>query len=923
MLSRRQQSGRKTGIDILGDVTWGTHLCLFYETEKDLIDILVPYLKAGLENNEFCMWVTSEPLSEKKARDVLSTAIADFDRYLEKGQIQIIPDSEWYLKDGTFNLNRVLNGWIDKLSQALSDGFDGIRVTGSGSGFEQSICREFADYEKEVNKAIGKYKMIAICSYCVDKYGASEIIDVVSSHQSALIRREGKWEVIKSARLEKAEEKIKLFSEAIAGAIDAIAITDMEGVITYVNHAKEKMYGYEKGELIGKHVSVLNPKLEMVEEMISTLMETGSWNGEILQQKKNKETFPALLALSTVRDEKGNPIAMMGAVRDITERKRAKKVLKVERDKLTAILDSMADGVYIVNQENDIEYINPVLQKEFGPVKENKCYEYFHDRKEVCPWCKNQDVFAGKTVRWEWYSFKNQRTYDLIDTPLRNSDGSISKLEIFRDITDRKRNEEILRKSEEKYHSLITNIPDVTWTADNKGNTTFVSPNIEKVYGYTPGKIYKEGDRLWFGRVHPDDVEKLKESYEALFEKGTQFDIEYRIKRKDGQWIWLHDRSITTYEKDGVVYADGILSDVTERKKIREELRASEQKFRDLTETTTNWLWEVDKDGVYTYVSPKVNELLGYEVSEVLGKTPFDLMPREEAKKIGKFFKKKVINKETFYKLENVNRHKDGHLVVLETNGIPIFDEKGQLKGYRGIDRDITEQKRTEKILKETERLAAKGQLAALIAHEINNPLAGIKNSFLLIKDAIAEDHHYYQYVGLIDKEIERISDIVRQMFDLYRPNQAPTDFSVNNAIHEVVALLEGDCHKHKVIISIDSSNKALKLPEALLRQVLFNIVKNAVEASPPGAEVKIAASITEDALTLTFCDCGSGIPEQAKSRIFEPSFTTKNGRTTAGLGLGLSVSKNIVEGMGGSIRFESKAGEGTVFIIIIPLSWA
>jgi len=192
----------------------------------------------------------------------------------------------------------------------------------------------------------------------------------------------------------------------------------------------------------------------------------------------------------------------------------------------------------------------------------------------------------------------------------------------------------------------------------------------------------------------------------------------------------------------------------------------------------------------------------------------------------------------------------------------------------------------------------------------------------LLIKDAIPEDHPYYRYVGLIDKEIERISDIVRQMFDLYRPNQDPTEFSVNDAIHEVVALLEADCHEHNVVISIDSSDKALKLPEALLRQVLFNIVKNAVEASPPGAEVKIAASVTKDALTLTVSDHGSGIPEQVQTRIFEPSFTTKDSQTM-GLGLGLAVSKNIVEGMGGSIHFESKADEGTVFSIVIPLSGA
>jgi len=181
MLSRRQQSGRRTGIDILGDVPWGTHLCLFYETKQDLIDILVPYFRAGLESNEFCMWVISEPLSVKEAEDTLRKSVSDFDQYLEKRQVRIIPDSEWYLKDGTFDLQRVLNAWVDQLNRALASGFAGMRVTGNGSGFEKGVRKEFADYEKQVNKAIGKYQIIAICSYCIDECGASEIIDVVNS----------------------------------------------------------------------------------------------------------------------------------------------------------------------------------------------------------------------------------------------------------------------------------------------------------------------------------------------------------------------------------------------------------------------------------------------------------------------------------------------------------------------------------------------------------------------------------------------------------------------------------------------------------------------------------------------------------------------------------------------------------------------
>ena len=147
-----------------------------------------------------------------------------------------------------------------------------------------------------------------------------------------------------------------------------------------------------------------------------------------------------------LRYEDGRIIGSLSSGEDITERKRAEDVLRAEKNKLTAIFEAMVDGAYIVNEQCDIEYVNPVLEKEFGRWQGRKCYAYFHDRKEICPWCKNKDVFAGKTVRWEWYSFKNERTYDLIDTPLQNPDGSISKLEIFRDITERKQAEEKTRE---------------------------------------------------------------------------------------------------------------------------------------------------------------------------------------------------------------------------------------------------------------------------------------------------------------------------------------------------------------------------------------------------------------------------------------------------------------------------------------------
>lgn len=133
--------------------------------------------------------------------------------------------------------------------------------------------------------------------------------------------------------------------------------------------------------------------------------------------------------------------------------------------------------------------------------------------------------------------------------------------------------DEMLRESEEKYHSLVENIPDVSWRADRSGAAVFVSSNVEKILGFTPQEMYGEEGLFRFSRIHPDDVEKVKKGYEALFEDGASFDVEYRIQRKDDLWVWVDDRSVRTFERNGALYADGVFSDVTRKKKYEEELR--------------------------------------------------------------------------------------------------------------------------------------------------------------------------------------------------------------------------------------------------------------------------------------------------------------------------------------------------------------
>ena len=212
-----KKANRKIGIDIIiSNIPMGSHFCLFYKTKQDLIDILVPYFKTGLENNEFCLWITSEPLTVKEAQKIMQKAIPDFDHYLKRGQIEIIPHTQWYLKDGSFNPQRVLNLWIDKFNQALAKEYDGIRITGNTAWLGKKNWRNFTDYEEKVNKLIGQSSAIALCTYALDKCSAVKVIDVIYNHQFALIRREGEWEIIESSEYKTTKEAL---AQKVKGAI--------------------------------------------------------------------------------------------------------------------------------------------------------------------------------------------------------------------------------------------------------------------------------------------------------------------------------------------------------------------------------------------------------------------------------------------------------------------------------------------------------------------------------------------------------------------------------------------------------------------------------------------------------------------------------------------------------------------------------
>ncbi len=319
-----QERIRRTGIDIIGNVPWGTHFCQFYQTQQDLLDVLIPYFTAGLESNEFCMWITSEPLGAKEAREALGAAIPNLDRYLESGQLEIIPHSEWYLKGGSFDSQRVLDGWLGKLEGALARGYAGLRLTGNTFWLEKPDWNDFTDYEEVINSVIGRYRMLAACTYCLDKCSALEVLDVIRNHQFALIKRDGQWETIESSERKRLSEALlaseERYRRIVETAAEGIWTVDGEGKITVANSRLADMLGYTVEAMVGQPLSAI-----LGEEGRTVELRSGEPAGrEYVEQvtlkldRRGGGSLWAIMSTSPILDRDGRYAGALGLVADIT-----------------------------------------------------------------------------------------------------------------------------------------------------------------------------------------------------------------------------------------------------------------------------------------------------------------------------------------------------------------------------------------------------------------------------------------------------------------------------------------------------------------------------------------------------------------------------------------------------------------------------
>ena len=413
---------RNSGIDVIGGVPWGTHFCQFYKTKQDLIDILVPYFKAGLESSEFCMWVTSEPLMVAEAVEAMRGAVMNFDEYLRRGQIEIIPYNEWYLLGGTFDDDRVLKGWVSKLEQALAGRYSGLRLTGNTFWLERNHWQAFTEYEAKVNNVIGKYKMLAICTYCLDKCDGTAVIDVIKNHQFALIKQEGKWDIIESSIYKQAKQAL-LESEHDLNRAQAVAHTgswrlDIRHNQLLWSGETYRIFGIPKGTPMTYETFISCVHLEDREYV------DNKWNAAL--QGEEYDIEHRIIVGDEVKwvreraelefDSKGELKGGFGTVQDITERKQVEEALRETKEYLENLIDYANAPIIVWNPNSEITRFNHAFEwltgRSTGEVLGNKVDILFPADTRDESMKRIREATSGE--RWE-----------VVEIPIKHKDGTV------------------------------------------------------------------------------------------------------------------------------------------------------------------------------------------------------------------------------------------------------------------------------------------------------------------------------------------------------------------------------------------------------------------------------------------------------------------------------------------------------------------
>jgi PAS domain S-box-containing protein len=896
---------RKTGVDVVGDMPWGTHFCLFYETTADLLETTVSYCKAGLENQEFCLWVVAEPLVVEATR-ALRRAVPDFDRYSADHSIEIVAARDWYLQNGKFDLSRVIRGWNEKLASASARGYAGVRVTGDTAWLEKKDWKDFCEYEDSLNQAVANQRLAVLCTYPLAACGAAEILDVVRTHQFAVTKRRGSWDVIETAGHKQAKAEIKRLNEELEQRV-----AERTSQLTTVNNELTKEV------LQRKRAETALMRSEAYLAEAQRVSHTGSFgwsvsSGDIVWSDETFRIFdydPAHNPTVEVILERTHPEERTFVQETIHQVARDRKAFDIEHRLL--VRDGSVKYVRVVG--------HPSTNDESGTFE-----------------------FVGAVT----------------------------------DITDRKRAEEALRRSESYLAQAQRLTQSGSWAWNVHSDARFWSQETFRIFGYDPERMKPTWSDI-LERVHPEDRAAivLKAKMETTLKDDSEF--EWRIVLPDGRIKHLHSIARPVMNESGeVTEIVGTLMDVTERKRaeaLREgesrilEMIARDAPLEEILEKLvrvveaqfTGLLCSVlllDNDGQHvrhgaapSLPKPYVDAIDGISIGPKAGSCGTAMYRREPV----------VVTDILQDPLWESYRELAGPYGFRACWSTPILAHSGKALGsfamyYReprspipaetralemathlagiAIERKLAREERerlrqAQADLAHINRVTTMGELTASLAHEIKQPItAAVTDARTCLRWLERDDPDVsegHDAASRVVTDITRAAEIISRIGLLFKKGAVRCELvDVNDLIQEMIVLLRSEAARYSISIRSSLAHDLRKIvaDRVQLQQVFMNLMLNGIEAMKDigtVGELTIKSQQGDSSqLLISVGDTGVGLQPEDVEQVFDAFYTTKAG----GTGMGLAISRSIIESHGGRLWANPNSGRGATFQFTLPI---
>ena len=618
-------------------------------------------------------------------------------------------------------------------------------------------------------------------------------------------------------------------------------------------------------------------------------------------------------------------------LQDITERKKAEEELRLTHFSV----EHAPDAVFWMNSEGRILYANEEACRSLGRTREEIVALSIPDIDPLVS-------VAAWDATWEEIKTHGAMTHE---TQHRRKDGQTFPVEISakylefggneysfafaRDITERKRAEEALRQSEERFRQIAETIDEVFWIADPRITTTqYVSPAYERVWGRSCASLYAN-PRNFIEGIHPDDHQRVLADLEGE-KSGQAFEHEYRVVRPDNTVRWVWDRGFPVHDDSGhIVRYVGVAVDITARKEAEAEntrlVAAIEQAAEGVIITNTA--------GEIEYANPSFSRMTGYGRDEVLGRNPRILKSGKQDSAAYEQLWTTILKGNT-WQGELVNRRKDGTLYTEELSIAPVRGARGEITHFIATKQDVTERRNLEIQLRQAQKMEAVGRLAGGVAHDFNNLLTIINGYSDMALRRMKSQDLLRNHIEEIRKAGERAASLTRQLLAFSRQQVlAPRILDVRNLVADIEKMLRRLIGEDIELVTIrHAASSQVKADPGQLEEILVNLVINARDAMPEGGKLIIEVTnvviegtyvdqhpvvIPGHYVLMAVSDTGTGMTPEIQAHIFEPFFTTKE--KGKGTGLGLAMVYGTVKQSGGYIWVYSELGRGATFKIYLP----